>query len=154
MSVRQFVSDWNPDAVWTEWQFSGWQEWGGEQPEEMFWTPYGKDKDAFSFEPLEELYDITKLKDKSRIKSGRKQVINSFYGVQLKQNAETCFEIEVELVSILDSPNRVQLMIRCPMTYKTVVEPCVNKDFKFIGRWPTEYAEYILKKPTRYSESY
>jgi len=119
MSVRQFVLDWDSKSEWTEWQFSGYQAWGGEQPDAFFWTPKsGKNKPAFSTEPLKELYEIT------------------------------------QFVSRLDAPNRVQIMIRCPLANQSIVEPCIDKDFKFTGEWPTKYAVYTLKKPTRYSETY
>ena len=159
MSVRLFVLDWDSKSEWIEWQFSGYQEWGGEQPEDFFWTPTSfYNKPAFSTEPLEELYQITPLTDKSKrsTPAGRNRVVvlNSFYGIQSKESAETCFEIELELVSRLDSPNKVQIMIRCPLANKSIVEPCIDKDFKFTGEWPTKYTEYTLKKPTRYSETY
>tara|TARA_B110000858_G_scaffold102909_1_gene118008 strand:+ start:1233 stop:1805 length:573 start_codon:yes stop_codon:yes gene_type:complete len=150
------VLDWDSKAEWMEWQFSGWQAWGGEQPDDFFWTPKSYvGKLAFSTEPLKELYEITPLTDKSK-RSGagdRAVVLNSFYDVQSKESSETRFEIELELVSRLDAPNRVQIMIRCPMANKSIVETCIDKDFKFTGEWPTKYAEYTLKKPTRYSES-
>lgn len=157
MSIRQFVLDWDYKSTWVEWQFSGWQAWGGEQPDEFFWIPKSEEgKTAFSTEPLKELYEITPLTDKSKMSSpnSRVVVLNSFYGIQLKESADTCFEIELELVSRLDEPNRVQIMIRCPLANKSIVEPCIDKDFKFSGSWPTEYVEYKLEKPTRYSESY
>ena len=159
MSVRQFVLDWDNKSEWMEWQFSGYQAWGGEQPDDFFWTPTSqKGKPAFSTAPLKELYEITPLTDKSKrsAPAGRNRVVvlNSFYGIQSKESSETRFEIELELVSRLDAPNRVQIMIRCPMANKSIVEPCIDKDFKFTGEWETKYAEYTLKKPTRYSESY
>ena len=159
MSVRQFVLDWDSKSEWTEWQFSGYQAWGGEQPDVFFWTPTNQNgKPAFSTEPLKELYEITQLADKSKrsVPAGRNRVVvlNSFYGIQSKESPETLFEIELELVSRLDAPNRVQIMIRCPLANKSIVEPCIDKDFEFTGEWPTTHAEYTLKKPTRYSESY
>ena len=160
MSIRQFVLDWDSKSEWMEWQFSGWQHWGGEQPDDFFWTPKSYEgKSAFSTEPLEELYEITQLTDKSKRSHpdpySRTVVLNSFYGIQLKESAETCFEIELELVSRLDSPNRVQIMIRCPLANKSIVEPCINKEFKFFNvgmSYETTYAEYTLKKPSRYRE--
>lgn len=155
-TVKQFVLDWDSNAPWVEWQFSGYQSWGGEQPDEYFWTPTGHDgKLAFTTEPLEELYDITQLTDKSKTSGHfRVTVLSSFYGVQLKEDPKTYFEIEVELVSRLDAPNKVQIMIRCPVDKKSIVEPCINKDFIFSGHWKTKYAEYTLRKPTRYTEEY
>lgn len=160
MSVRLFVLDWDSKSEWIEWQFSGYQAWGGEQPEDFFWTPTSfYNKPAFSTEPLKELYEITQLTDKSKRSGGANPhspvvVLNSFYGIQSKESPETRFEIELELVSRLDAPNRVQIMVRCPLANKSIVEPCIDKDFKFTGEWPTKYAEYTLKKPTRYSETY
>jgi hypothetical protein len=160
MSVRLFVLDWDSKSEWTEWQFSGYQAWGGEQPEKYFWTPTSKKgKTSFSTEPLKELYEITQLTDKSKRSGGADPhspvvVLNSFYGIRSKESPETRFEIELELVSRLDAPNRVQIMIRCPLANQSIVEPCIDKDFKFTGEWPTKYAEYTLKKPTRYSETY
>ena len=152
-----FVLDWDSKSEWMEWQFSGYQSWGGEQPEDFFWTPKSYvDKLAFSTEPFEKLYEITPLSGKSKRShpAERVVVLNSFYGIQSKESSETRFEIELELVSRLDAPNRVQIMIRCPMPNKSIVEPCIDKDFKFTGEWPTKYTEYTLKKPTRYSETY
>ena len=152
-----FVLDWDSKSEWMEWQFSGYQSWGGEQPEDFFWTPKSYvGKLVFSTEPLEELYEITPLSGKSKKShpAERVVVLNSFYGIQSKESSETRFEIELELVSRLDAPNRVQIMIRCPMPNKSIVEACIDKDFKFTGEWPTKYTEYTLKKPTRYSETY
>lgn len=160
MSVRQLVLDWDSKSEWTEWQFSGYQAWGGEQPDVFFWTPTNKKgKPAFSTEPLKELYEITQLTDKSKRSGGANPhspvvVLNSFYAIQSKESPETLFEIELELVSRLDAPNRVQIMIRCPLANKSIVETCIDKHFEFTGEWPTKYAVYTLKKPTRYSETY
>lgn len=160
MSVRQFVLDWDPKRLWFEWQFTGWVEMGGEQPGEFFWLPTDKhSKPAFSTKPLEELFHITKLTNKSKsiTKERRMVIINSFYDIQSKEDSEIHFEIELEVVSILDSPNRVNVMIRCPLANKLIVEPCIHKDFTFgddVYRYPTKYAEYTLTKPTRYSEDY
>lgn len=132
---------WDPETVWVEHQFSGYQAWGGEQPDEHFWAPNGNDgKPAFEIH-----FEHTRSETK---KSGRERlvVLNSFYKVQ-------DFEVELELVSRLDAPNKVQIMIRYPKD-KTIMEACINKNYKFQGHWDTQYSQYTLTKPTRYSEHY
>ena len=57
---------WNPETVWVEHQFSGYQAWGGEQPDEHFWAPNGNDgKPAFEIHS-EHTRSETKLKAADR----------------------------------------------------------------------------------------
>lgn len=139
-----------PEDTWFEWFFSGWQEWGGEQPEEFFWLPTDQySKAPIDLKPLEEKYIITKLKEKNKSSEPnyRTVVLNSYYGLQSREDTQKKIEIEIELVSILGSPNKVQVMIRCPTVNQLEVESCIYKNFKFASPMPTEYKEYILKKP-------
>lgn len=150
-----------PENTWFEWQFSGYIEMGGEQPNEHFWVPTSRDgKVPFITTPLEDKYTITKLTNKNKTDNrGHVVILNSYYGVQLKENAEEYFEIELEIVSLLDSPNEFNVMIRCPTNKQMIVEKCIQKDFKFFGGWPnmdwpTTYREFILKKTEDGKEIY
>lgn len=143
-----------PENTWFEWMFSGYEEWGGEQlsKDDAHWMP------PFSTKPLEELYKFVKLPEKTRISYsgdyGRMAVLYSYYSVQLKESPEDAFEIELEMVSWHDAPNQIQSMIRCPTNKQLLVEPCINKDYKFRGQWPTEYKEHVLKKTSASKEVY
>ena len=143
-----------PQDTWFEWMFSGHEEWGGEQitKEDAHKMP------PFSKRHLEDKYNIVKLPDKTRISFSvsynRIAILNSYYGVQLKENAEECFEIELEMVSFHGSPNKIQYMIRCPTNKQLIVEPCIDKNYKFHGEWPTNYSEHILKKTSPSKEVY
>lgn len=154
--LKQFVSDWDPNMIWHEWKFTGWQDWDGEQlnGDEFFWIPKGKHSSAFDIRKISDRYNITKSATKLTEYSHTKVAISSFIRVANKTDPNDTFEIEMKLVSQVGSPNKIQLMVRCPRHINNIVRDCIDQGYEFTGQWPTEHVQNTLRKPARFTESY
>ena len=144
-----------PENTWFEWMFSGYEEWGGEQlsKDEAHWMP------PFSTTPFRGTIQLCQNTRKDQdilqwrvLSYGRTKFILQC-SVERKPRRRVRNRIR-NGSPWHDAPNRIQSMIRCPTNKQLIVEPCINKDYKFRGEWPTNYSEHILKKTSSSKEAY